>query len=132
MLSNGLYLYTIFSESPQSMKSLNPKSVQWSSFKPTNFFSLHICLRGFICVIFPSFFYHRLFHFPRSRKQDSQTLPLSVRSLHLLKPSFLLNNSPSVTFPISLPLPLLSMQVCRSHHWQMGMATVDGTSSGSR
>lgn len=42
-LGNGLHLYTIFSESPQSMKPLSHKSVHWSSLESTNFF-LHICV----------------------------------------------------------------------------------------
>lgn len=47
MLGNGLHLYSIFSESSQSMKFLSPKSAHWGSFESIlcSNFSLHICLR---------------------------------------------------------------------------------------
>lgn len=49
MLGNGLHLYSIFSESPQSMKSLSPKSAYCLSFESRvcSNFSPHISLSDF-------------------------------------------------------------------------------------
>lgn len=51
MFRNGLHFYCIFSESPQSMRSLCPKSAHWASFRSMIYYinpSLHSCLCAFI------------------------------------------------------------------------------------
>lgn len=136
MLGNGLHLYTIFSEPPQSMKSLSLKSVHWSSFESTNFF-LHICLSDLYCQhtlsLLPSFLYRGLSGFSlhninQTRKSFllscSFPLPFSYHSS--------LKNSAFTACLTPLLSPVLSVQVCRSHRWPMDTATVGGTSSGSR
>lgn len=132
MLGNGLHLYTIFSEPPQSMKSLSLKSVHWSSFESTNFF-LHICLSDLYCQhtlsLLPSFLYRCLSGFSLQTRKSfllscSFPLPFSYHSS--------LKNSAFTACLTPLLSPVLSVQVCRSHRWPMDTATVGGTSSGSR
>lgn len=66
MVGNGLHLYSIFSESPQSMKSLSPKSAHWSLFESILYsnFSLHIWLSDLFYQntpsLLPSFLCHRV------------------------------------------------------------------------
>lgn len=90
MLGNGWHLYSIFSESPQSMKRLSPKSAHWGLFEsildsnfslPSDLFyqptpSLSFCSSAVVCVWFLPLLHTRLTNTTLNSISFSVTSPL--------------------------------------------------------